>query len=184
MLPMEMVEEFHSQVFLLKFCTNLTSKDSSAAVLQNCNFDSNQAIAGGAISLDALSSLTLISSQITKNTAVTDGGGINGLSSDINLQLVSNTISNNNAKRGGGILLTAVKSSLQSNTLNSNVADFGAGIYFDFSKAPSLYVVLDCNVLICMKSCITDFKLNGDCLTKNHATSSGIVKNICTIFIV
>ena len=110
------------------------SKASSSSLLNDCLFEQNQAIYGGAIYLvgaeNAPLQLQLNSVRFQNNSATQYGGGLyldrNALSSISSSGFVSNS-----AFYGGGIFSASGGFDLQSTIVQLNAATEGAGIFLE-----------------------------------------------------
>jgi predicted outer membrane repeat protein len=97
---------------------------SSLTVMTSTISGNSASVLGGGIYNSYNGTLTVVASTISGNSATDDGGGIE---SDGVLTVKNSTISGNQAHNGGGILNFGTMS-VQNSTLNDNTAIYGGGI--------------------------------------------------------
>ena len=101
----------------------------STATLQRCQFQSNNAVKGGAINLNMPNLITISSTLLLKNVASNKGGAI-GINDGTNLFIITNiTCVGNQAPQGGCLDIKSVTLTLNNSVISMNSGhQLGAGI--------------------------------------------------------
>lgn len=108
----------------------LVYASNSSLVVEGCRLSGARAQAGGAIYAEHLSSILVLNSSVTNNTAASAGGGV--FAADSELVICGSAVSNNVADQGAGLFLDGGNSSLLLLTLANNVAlSSGGGLVCD-----------------------------------------------------
>lgn len=106
------------------------SYNNSSIVLNNCNFDNNYALYGGAIFINS-GFLNITNCNFTNNSAKYYGGAIYQIYG--NLTLIGSTFDNNGANDGGAMFIFIKNRPLiENNTFKNNFANSSAGAIYSF----------------------------------------------------
>jgi predicted outer membrane repeat protein len=107
----------------------------STLTVTSCNISNNvSSHSGGGIYADG-STLVLLGDLISSNTATSDGGGVSTISVLTDISggtAIGNTITQNSARFGGGILTGGSSTTLNASLISGNRAGIGGGgLFFD-----------------------------------------------------
>ncbi|NLG15744.1 MAG: T9SS type A sorting domain-containing protein [Fibrobacter sp.] len=115
-----------------------TSQTNDTSKIKYCRIEYAARDFGGGICVNFFSKLVVSNSNITKNKASYDGGGVfcGKKSSPV---LINNTISQNRAKNGGGVGCYEASPTIRDNMITNNFASTkGGGVYCSNSSSPTI----------------------------------------------
>ena len=111
----------------LSDCDNATLENASIKNNSTSGLNDHEFGGGGGVYASNVT-LKVINSDVSDNTATSQGGGLSLY--DSKLTAKGNTIANNEARDGGGIVLNTSSADLEGNTITGNKAtEVGGGVY-------------------------------------------------------